>query len=102
MNHHTSLLSLPGYEGCGSITINYHIPSGIQGPNHPNPGKRFTGTSRTAYLPDNKEGREVLALLKKAFECRLVFTVGTSVTSGATDTVVWNDIHHKTSTSGGM
>ena len=28
MNHHTSGLLLPG---CGSVTINNHIPSGIQG-----------------------------------------------------------------------
>ena len=52
--------SLPGYEGYNTIEIHYHIPSGIQGQEHPNPGQRFTGTSRTAYLPDNNEGREVL------------------------------------------
>ena len=29
---------------------------------------------RTAYLPDNREGREVLQLLHRAFDARLVFT----------------------------
>lgn len=31
-----------------------------------------------------------------AWDRRLTFTIGTSVTSGITDTVVWNEIHHKT------
>ncbi|XP_048110309.1 protein deltex-like isoform X5 [Alosa alosa] len=68
---------------------------------HPKPGKPFLGTHRTAYLPDNREGREVLALLKKAFDQRLIFTVGTSRTSGTDDCVTWNDVHHKTNIHGG-
>ncbi|XP_066286231.1 E3 ubiquitin-protein ligase DTX3L-like [Branchiostoma lanceolatum] len=95
------LNSLPGYGGHSMIEIHYDFHSGIQGPEHPNPGKPYTGTSRTAYLPDNTEGREVLQLLKRAFDSRLVFTIGTSATTGLTDTVVWNDIHHKTSKYGG-
>lgn len=51
--------SVPGYEGYKTITINYTIPSGVQGPEHPNPGQPYTGTSRIAYLPDSQEGREV-------------------------------------------
>ncbi|XP_038071235.1 uncharacterized protein LOC119740106 [Patiria miniata] len=102
MKHNTDrYLHLPGYEQDGVITIAYHIPSGTQWADHPNPGKLFTGTSRTAYLPDNQEGREVLVLLRKAFGAGLVFTVGRSITSGLGDTVIWNDIHHKTSMSGG-
>ncbi|XP_073490646.1 uncharacterized protein [Aquarana catesbeiana] len=93
--------SLPGYPGCGTIQIHYDIPSGIQKENHPHPGKPFTGTSRTAYLPDNREGREILRLLRKAFDQRLIFTVGDSRTTGATDTVTWNDISHKTNIYGG-
>ena len=38
----------------------------------------------------------MLRLLKVAWGRRLTFTIGTSVTTGATDTVVWNEIHHKT------
>lgn len=39
---------------------------------------------------------QVLELLKVAWKRRLIFTVGTSSTTGETDTVVWNEIHHKT------
>lgn len=39
---------------------------------------------------------QVLELLKVAWKRRLIFTVGTSNTTGETDTVVWNEIHHKT------
>lgn len=96
-----SYYSVPGYEGVGTIIIDYHFPSGMQGREHPNPGQRFNGTSRTAYLPDTREGREVLQLLKRAFDARLVFTIGTSNTTGLSNQVTWNDIHHKTSIGGG-
>ena len=92
---------LPGYEGYGTIQINYQVPSGNQGKEHPNPGKPYHGTARTAYVPNSPVGRKVVRLLKKAFEARLIFTVETSQTSGATGVVVWNDIPHKTSTHGG-
>ena len=79
-----------------TIVIDYNIPSGKL----PN-GQYFTGTSRRAYLPNNKEGREILALLKIAFDRKLTFVVGTSVTTGQKNTVVWNGIHHKTNLYGG-
>uniref|UniRef100_A0A8C3S3I9 E3 ubiquitin-protein ligase n=1 Tax=Chelydra serpentina TaxID=8475 RepID=A0A8C3S3I9_CHESE len=93
--------SIPGYPYCGTIKIDYHMQGGVQTKNHPNPGRRYSGTSRTAYLPDNKEGREIFQLLKRAFNQRLIFTVGQSRTSGANDVITWNDIHHKTSMMGG-
>ena len=31
-----------------------------------------------------------------AFRRKLMFTVGTSATTGEVDTVTWNEIHHKT------
>lgn len=121
---------LPGFQSSGTIVITYSIPSGVQTvcalsltpgdsfgtcvpwqlifkplfnlqEKHPHPGKRFGGATRTAYLPDNEEGRAVLKLLQKAFKQKLIFTVGTSRTSGVEDQVTWNDIHHKTSTHGG-
>ena len=92
---------LPGYKGCGTIIISYNIPSGKQTAEHPHPGRHYSGDSRTAYLPDNKEGNKVLTLLQQAFEMRLIFTIGRSVTRDVDDVVVWNDIHHKTSRSGG-
>ncbi|XP_067930342.1 probable E3 ubiquitin-protein ligase DTX3 [Watersipora subatra] len=93
--------SLPGYEGYGCITIQYNIPPGIQGPEHPHPGIHFAGTSRVAYLPDTDKGRKVENLLRKAFDRRLIFCVGQSITTGIDNSVVWNDIHHKTNTHGG-
>ena len=36
-----------------------------------------------------------------AFERRLTFAVGFSVTRNCDNLVVWNGIHHKTNTSGG-
>ncbi|XP_018553376.1 E3 ubiquitin-protein ligase DTX3L [Lates calcarifer] len=93
--------SLPGYEKYGTIIIQYYIPSGIQKGEHPNPGQPYEGVSRTAYLPDSSEGKRVLKLLRRAFDQRLIFTVGRSTTSGRNNTVTWNDIHHKTSTHGG-
>lgn len=43
----------------------------------------------------------MLQLLKEAFDRKLIFTVGRSVTTGLDNQVVWNGIHHKTSVSGG-
>ena len=79
-----------GYN-CDTILIQYNFPN----------GNGYTGTHRNAYLPNNKEGREVLALLKVAFDRKLTFTVGTSITTGIKNTVVWNGIHHKTNLYGG-
>ena len=68
---------------------------------HPNPGRTYDGASRRAYLPNSPEGQKVLELLERAFKLQLIFTVGQSSTSGRHNVVTWNDIHHKTSQSGG-
>jgi deltex-like protein len=65
------------------IIIEYAIHSGVKG------HTRFHGTSRTAYLPETKEGIEVLTLLAEAFRRRLTFKVGTSITTGQSNVVVW-------------
>ncbi|KAM6396773.1 E3 ubiquitin-protein ligase DTX3L-like [Pluvialis apricaria] len=101
MSTRTTSSSLPGYPSCGTIEITYSMRGGIQTSNHPNPGKPYCSTCRTAYLPDNKEGREILQLLKRAFNQKLIFTVGQSRTTGVRDVITWNDIHHKTSMVGG-
>eukprot|EP01120_Amphizonella_sp_Union-15-10_P015374 TRINITY_DN7902_c0_g1_i1.p1 TRINITY_DN7902_c0_g1~~TRINITY_DN7902_c0_g1_i1.p1 ORF type:complete len:455 (+),score=81.41 TRINITY_DN7902_c0_g1_i1:86-1450(+) len=100
--HPPGAMPLTGYESIGTIQIQYHFPSGKQGPHHPTPGADYYGTSRTAYLPDNKEGNEVLKLLSIAWERKLVFRVGTSVTTGKPNCVIWNGVHHKTATSGSV
>ncbi|KAM8830088.1 putative E3 ubiquitin-protein ligase DTX3 isoform 1-T1 [Synchiropus picturatus] len=94
-------LELPGHEGFGCICIIYCFPPGLQAPEHPNPGVRYPGTDRVAYLPDSPEGNRVLGLLRRAFEQRLIFTIGTSMTTGLQNVITWNDIHHKTSIFGG-
>ncbi|XP_011784120.1 PREDICTED: E3 ubiquitin-protein ligase DTX1 [Colobus angolensis palliatus] len=98
MEFHLIPHSLPGFPDTQTIRIVYDIPTGIQGPEHPNPGKKFTarGFPRHCYLPNNEKGRKVLRLLITAWERRLIFTIGTSNTTGESDTVVWNEIHHKT------
>lgn len=90
--------SLPGHPNTWTIQITYNIASGIQGPEHPNPGRPYyaVGFPRVCYIPDTEKGRKVLKLLRIAFERRLVFTVGRSVTTGLEDVVTWNEIHHKT------
>jgi deltex len=93
---------LPGFDDCpDTIIVSYSFPGGKQTERHPNPGQRYSGTGRTAYLPYNTEGRRVLALLMKAWDHRVLFTVGQSVTTSADNTTVWNGIHHKTSPTGG-
>ena len=79
----------------GTWAIDYHIPDGVSS------GKPYHGTGREAYLPNNAEGREVLRLLVCAFYRRQTFAVGTSVTTGRDNSVVWSGIHHKTSLDGG-
>ncbi|CAG2184700.1 DTX [Mytilus edulis] len=65
--------SLCGFPGTDTIEIVYVIPSGIQGAEHPHPGRLFEGITRRAYLPNNTKGQ----------------------TTGKTG-VIWNDISHKT------
>lgn len=81
--------SCAGYENVGTIQIQYYIDS------------EGYGLNRTAYLPNNADGNEILELLKIAWDRRISFTIGTSVTTGVENTVVWN-IHHKTNQTGGV
>ncbi|KAB0391594.1 hypothetical protein E2I00_015166 [Balaenoptera physalus] len=98
MEYHLIPHSLPGHPDCRTIRIIYSIPPGIQGPEHPNPGKSFSarGFPRHCYLPDSEKGRKVLKLLLVAWDRRLIFAIGTSSTTGESDTVIWNEVHHKT------
>lgn len=77
-----------GYETYHSIKIKYHIMA-------PN----YELLHRTAYLPNNNEGKELLNRLRIAWERRNCFTIGTSANSRK-NVLVWN-IHHKTAQSGG-
>ncbi|CDJ30495.1 zinc finger (C3HC4 RING finger) protein, putative [Eimeria mitis] len=93
---------LAGHPREGTIIIEYVVEGGIQTERHAHPNTPFTGTRRQAFLPDCLLGRQLLRLLIRAFVKGHTFTVGDSVTSGQSNVVVWNGIHHKTSVSGGL
>jgi deltex-like protein len=84
-----------------TIEILYSIPQGTQRAYHENPSSPYQGTSRKAYLPNNEEGRRLLTRLKFAWTHGLTFTIGSSLTTGQRNCVVWTSIHHKTSLQGG-
>ena len=88
-------LTLEGYPNLPCYEIIYTMNSGTRD------RIQFPGTTRHAFLPCNDEGKEILRLLIIAFERKLTFTIGTSVTTGRTNQIVWNGIHHKTSVEGG-
>ena len=54
------------------------------------------GIPRPCYLPNCQEGQVILKLLQLAWDRRLVFTIGTSATTGQENCIIWNDIHQKT------
>ena len=85
----------------GSLMISYRFVGGIQAAYHPNPGERFFPTSRIAYVPDTKEGIRLVSRLQDAFRHGLTFAVGTSLTTGQSNMVCWQSIHHKTNLAGG-
>jgi len=106
--------SCAGYEDCGSIIITYNMPS-----TNPNsmqatskrmfPNRTALGVpiswqrqKRVAYLPDNREGNELLSRLSTAFSCGITFTIGKSLTTGLDNVMTWGSIHHKTSQNGGV
>mmetsp|Transcript_16030 Transcript_16030/g.18744 ORF Transcript_16030/g.18744 Transcript_16030/m.18744 type:complete len:309 (+) Transcript_16030:89-1015(+) len=91
-----------GYRGKGTVTIRFSFRSGIQGPNHPNPGVHYSGTTRIAYIPLVAEGKRAIKLLEKGFQRGELFTVGRSLTTGADNQVVWGSVHMKTRPQGGI
>lgn len=84
-----------GYPKTKTWTIRYQLSNGVRN------GQKFNADQRFCYVPDTPDGREVLALLVKAFQRKLTFTVGFSVVRGRDNCIVWNGIHHKTNTDGG-
>ncbi|XP_062614153.1 uncharacterized protein LOC134275890 [Saccostrea cucullata] len=93
--------SLPGHPESNTWEILYEFPDGVQEDCHPHPGLPYKGTRRLAFLPATKEGTAVLRMLERAFKQGLIFTVGSSRTTGQSNVVTWNDIHHKTRPKGG-
>ena len=91
---HTSSCSQPQ----GTFVVEYRFKDGLQNESHPSPGSPYHADSfpRKAYFPATMEGRKIVAMLRLAFDRKLIFTVGTSATSGRDNVIVWNGIHHKT------
>lgn len=94
--------SLAGYDTCGTIVIDFTIPSGVQDIDHPLPGEHFEGMQMQTYLPNNSEGQEILRLLKLAWNRRLLFRIGYNPSTKRWDKVIPNGFEFKTSRVGGM
>ena len=93
MNTRVEGYSVPGHEGHQTIVIRYHFSDGMS---ETGTMYKAAGFPRVCYIPDSPEGRIVLQLLRLAWKRRLIFTIGTSVTTGRQNCIVWNNIHHKT------
>lgn len=93
--------ALPGHEGYGTLSIEYSFKDGVQGPEHPQPGQPYYGDYRSAYLPASPQGYKILKMLELAWDRRLMFSLGYSITRNCDGVIIWNGIHMKTSRSGG-
>ncbi|CAJ1969694.1 unnamed protein product [Cylindrotheca closterium] len=98
----TDNLKCSGFATWDTIVIVYSMQAGTQKHYHENPGQPHPGKHETAYLPNNAGGRNLLKRLKFAFLHGLTFTIGTSMTTGATNQCTWSSIHHKTSPNRGV
>lgn len=78
---------------CGTVVLHFNFPAGEAG------GVLYAGRSQHAYLPDNDEGRQLLAAFALAFRRRVLFGLGQSMTTGQTRPTF--AIHLKTATGGG-
>jgi deltex-like protein len=98
ITHRLLPTALPGHPACGTIQVTFQFKAGVQGPEHPHPGRPYhpVGFPRSAFLPDSPAGERALHGLYLAWQQRLIFTVGQSITTGREDSVTWNDIHLKT------
>jgi len=94
--------ALPGHEQYKTIKITFNFVNGVQGADHPSPGQPFTapGFPRMAYLPDSPEGIDAMHGIYVAWQQKLIFTVGRSITNSLDNVVTWDGIHMKTSPNG--
>jgi len=88
-------INLPGHPAAPeTIVFEFDFPSGSD-----DTGARYNGRREKGYLPHNTVGILLLILFKIAFQRRLMFGLGTSMTQG-TFRPTFN-IHIKTSIQGG-
>ena len=79
--------SLAGYEGHGTIVIEFIFYRTSE----------HHADHRLAYLPNNEEGNRVLLLICKAWEKRVLFTIGYSLSRNRDNCIILNGFHLKTS-----
>uniref|UniRef100_A0A8C7I059 E3 ubiquitin-protein ligase n=1 Tax=Oncorhynchus kisutch TaxID=8019 RepID=A0A8C7I059_ONCKI len=85
---------------CPTCKTIYGVKTGNQPPGkmeyhylYSNPFHLFPGREGTQ---GQHQLTSCLLLLLVAWDRRLIFSVGTSSTTGESDTVIWNEVHHKT------
>jgi len=88
--------------GKGTIEIVHKFPAGIQKSGHQNPGQRYAQRTEFIYLPNTKEGKEILGLIHVGWRRKVLYTVGRSVTRNLDNQIIWNGVHFKTSRYGGL
>jgi deltex-like protein len=92
----------PGFRpSCTVIELHYEIPSGIQREYHPNPTVPYQGDDRTAFLPDNEEGRKLLTRFKYAWYHGHMLSVGRSQTHCKDNMTLWSTVPQKSGLAGG-
>jgi len=92
----------PGFgNGTTLIALVYDIPEGIQCDCHPNPGVAYEGDLRTAYLPNNPEGRRLLTRFKYAWLTGHMLSVGRSHTHQRDNMTLWSSVPQKSNLRGG-
>lgn len=83
------------------IVVEFNFQDGVQTVIHPQPGAPYEarGFPRKAFLPNTEEGREILELLKRAFDRGHLFYVGRfNYAADASSFVVeWGPVQLKTS-----
>ncbi|XP_039903052.1 E3 ubiquitin-protein ligase DTX3L1 [Simochromis diagramma] len=90
---------LAGFPNDNTLKINFSFLEGKQTKMHPHPGQNYAGGVLCAYLPDNHEGKKVLALLEKAFNQKLLFRIATN--EDGEDVITTSSIPLKIQSEGG-
>ena len=85
MNHYVYSLPLPGYPKFGTIDITYQIPSGTQGPEHPNPGKATDSHNNIrcmySWLNVCNFGKNILCIIMSFFRSSLSWNISYCLSS---------------------
>eukprot|EP00039_Didymoeca_costata_P007233 m.97570 g.97570 ORF g.97570 m.97570 type:complete len:257 (+) comp13602_c0_seq1:118-888(+) len=83
-----------------TIHISYDFHDGEQTKEMPSPGQKYTGDKRNAFYPNTNGGVQAAQYLIAAFKKGKLFKIGTSLSTGKTNTLVWG-IKQKSRLDGG-